>query len=215
MNEDHHSEEGHIAVENIGGIDETEIAFEPGVTVLAGRNATNRTSLLQAIMAALGSDQAMVKAEADEAHVELTIGNDIYTRTLERQNETIRTSGEPYLDDPTEADLFAFLLESNEARRAVTTDADLREIIMEPIDTDEIQTEIDRLVEQRQTVEQELAELDDLKGRLPTLEEERTQLEAELAETKAELTNVEDQLQAADAEVEQSRQDQAELEAKL
>jgi recombinational DNA repair ATPase RecF len=35
-----------LDVQNIGGIDETSVVFEPGVSVLAGRNATNRTSLL-------------------------------------------------------------------------------------------------------------------------------------------------------------------------
>ena len=46
-----------LSATNIGGIDETKVSFQQGVTVLSGRNATNRTSLLQAIMAALGSDQ--------------------------------------------------------------------------------------------------------------------------------------------------------------
>jgi len=29
-----------LAVENVGGIDETAVSFTPGVTVLSGRNAT-------------------------------------------------------------------------------------------------------------------------------------------------------------------------------
>jgi predicted ATP-dependent endonuclease of OLD family len=62
-----------LHVQNIGGIDETSVVFEPGVTVLTGRNATNRTSLLQAIMAAVGSDNVSVKADAEEAHVKLTL----------------------------------------------------------------------------------------------------------------------------------------------
>jgi recombinational DNA repair ATPase RecF len=33
-------------VRNIGGIESTEVEFGPGVNVLTGRNATNRTSLL-------------------------------------------------------------------------------------------------------------------------------------------------------------------------
>ena len=59
--------EATLDVLSIGGIDETSIVFEPGVTILAGRNATNRTSLLRGIMAALGSDDVSVKADADEA----------------------------------------------------------------------------------------------------------------------------------------------------
>ncbi len=48
--------EVNLNVRYIGGIDETEVTLSPGVTALTGRNATNRTSFLQAIMAALGSD---------------------------------------------------------------------------------------------------------------------------------------------------------------
>ena len=95
-----------VSVRNIGGIDQTEVAFKPGATILAGRNATNRTSLLQAIMAALGSDDISMKADADEASVDLTLDGETYTRRLERQNGTVHLSGEPYLEDSTLADLF-------------------------------------------------------------------------------------------------------------
>jgi predicted nucleic acid-binding Zn-ribbon protein len=205
----------HLVVRNIGGIDETEATFEPGVTVLAGRNATNRTSLLQAIMAAHGSDDVSPKADAEEGHVELAIDGETYTRTVERRNGRLETSGDPYLDDPTVADLFAFLLESNEARRAVLTDADLREVIMRPIDTDEIKADVDRLLEQRRQIDEQLDDLDGLKDRLPALEEERTQLQDRIEEKTAELADVEAEVEAADADVEQSREEQAELEDRL
>jgi recombinational DNA repair ATPase RecF len=39
-------EHAELSVENVGGIDSAEIALSPGVTLLTGRNATNRTSLL-------------------------------------------------------------------------------------------------------------------------------------------------------------------------
>lgn len=207
--------EGSLSVRNIGGIDETELTFEPGVTVLAGRNATNRTSLLQAVMAALGSDNVSVKADADEAHVELELGGETYTRTFQRRNGTVQTSGDPYLDDSTVADLFAFLLESNEARRAVVTDADLRDIIMRPVDTDEIQAEIDRLLDERRQTSDELDELDSLKDRLPSLEEERTQLQQQIEEKQTELQALETDIEERDADVEQSRDDKAELEDTL
>ena len=44
----------HVRVENVGGIAETEVTLSPGVTVLSGRNATNRTSFLRAIMGVMG-----------------------------------------------------------------------------------------------------------------------------------------------------------------
>ncbi len=72
-----------LSVQNVGGIDQTEVVFDPGVTVLAGRNATNRTSLLRAVMSVLGSDDVSVKADADEAYVELFLDVEVYTRTLQ------------------------------------------------------------------------------------------------------------------------------------
>ncbi|MFC6719791.1 archaea-specific SMC-related protein [Natrialbaceae archaeon GCM10025810] len=204
-----------LDVENIGGIDETSVELSPGVTVLSGRNATNRTSLLQAIMAALGSENVTVKADADEAHVKLTTGDETYTRTLTKSNGTIRTSGDPYLENPIVADLFAFLLESNEIRRAVTTNSDLRELIMRPVDTDKIEAEIDRLIEQRREVASELEELESLKKRLPTLEEKRTDLYSQIESKRDKLEETESKLDNFDADVEETRSEQSEVEEKL
>jgi len=204
-----------LKAENIGGIDRTEVRFEQGITVLAGRNATNRTSLLQAVMAAIGSDEASLKADAEEGHAELKIEGESYTRTLERHDDIVETSGNPYLEDPTLADLFAFLLESNEVRRSVVTDADLREIIMRPVDTAEIQAEIERLVDERRETDAELEELEDLKRRLPSLEEQRQELQTRIEEKKTALDEIESGIDSQDVDVEESREEQTEIETKL
>ena len=204
-----------IHAENIGGIEETTVGFSPGITVLEGRNATNRTSFLQTVMAALGSENVAIKGDADEASVELTLGEETYTRTLRRRSGTVVSDGDPYLDDPTLADLFAFLLESNEARRAVAASDDLRELIMRPVDTDAIQADIDRLVEKRRSLERDLEEIDSLKGELPGLEEKRTQIKQDIDEKKAELERKEAELEDADADIEQTREEKSELEDKL
>jgi recombinational DNA repair ATPase RecF len=98
-------EQASLSVSNIGGIDETHVSFEQGITVLSGRNATNRTSLLQGIMATLGSDQASLKADSKEGQAALEFGEETYQRTLHRRNGTVVTEGDPYLDDPEVADL--------------------------------------------------------------------------------------------------------------
>lgn len=206
---------GAVHVKNVGGINETSVEFSPGVTILVGRNATNRTSFLQALMAALGSGNVAVKGDAEEAEVELTLGDDTYTRELRRSSGGIVTDGDPYLDDPTLADLFAFLLESNEARRAVATGQDLRDLIMRPVDTEEIQSDIDHLVQERESLKQELAAIDDLKADLPDLEEQRTQLQTQIEEKKEDLDAKEDKLEAADGTVEETREEQSELEDTL
>jgi chromosome segregation ATPase len=204
-----------LTAQNIGGIDETEVTFTPGVTILKGENATNRTSLLQAIMAGLGSDQVSVKGDADEAFVELEIDGETYTRELSRNGSTIQTTGDPYLDDPELADLFAFLLETNEARRVVVNQDDLRDLIMQPVDTDQIQREVDRLIEERRGIEQEIDELDALKDQLPSMEERRTQLEDDLEVKREELAAKEAEIEDRNADVEEKRKEKEALEEKL
>lgn len=202
-----------LEVENIGGIDHSEISFSPGVTILAGKNATNRSSLLQGLMAALGSDNVSIKGEYEEAHVELTIEGETYSRQLYRRNGGIQSEGNSYLDKPTTAELFAFLLESNEVRRAIRQGQNLRELIMRPVDTDEIQDEIDRLVQQRRQLEDEIEEIESHKGKLPNLEEQRTSLRQEIEQKRTELEIKESELE--DKDVEETQEEKKKLEEKL
>jgi chromosome segregation ATPase len=204
-----------IHAENIGGIDRTDVEASAGVTALTGRNATNRTSLLQAVMAALGSDTASLKGDAEQGRVELTIGDSTYTRTLTRENGIVTTSGEPYLDDATVADLFAFLLESNEARRAVARGEDLRDLIMRPIDTDAIRAEISELEDERRRLDDQLDDLNALEGDLPDLEAERKRLGSQIADKRDELERKEAELDDADRDVDETREEKAELEDTL
>lgn len=207
--------EATLSAKNIGGITQTEVEIPPGVTVLSGRNATNRTSFLQSIMAAMGSEDATLKGDADEGVVELTIGGEIYRRTLRRTNGSVTTSGEPYLDDPTLADLFAFLLESNEARQTVVRKQDLRELIMRPVDTDEIQAEISRLDRQRDEIDEKLDELNSLKEERPSLEGRRQDLEEEIEAKREALAAKEDEIESADANVDETREEKQKVESRL
>jgi peptidoglycan hydrolase CwlO-like protein len=204
-----------VHVENVGGISESEVTLRPGVSVLAGRNATNRTSFLQALMAALGSEHVSLKGDADAGRVDLTIGNETYSRTLTRTGTTVQTGGDPFLDDPELADLFAFLLESNEARRAVARGDDLRELIMRPVDTTAINAEIDRLEREKRELDDELDQLESLADSLPQLEERRTKLETRIEEAEAELAAAREELETADTSVQRSREEKNALDEKL
>lgn len=205
----------HISVRNIGGIDATTIELTPGVTALTGRNATNRTSLLQAIMAALGSDHTSLKGDADEGSVELIVGEHTYTRTLTRTNGDVVTDGDPYLEDAELADLFAFLLESNDARRAVARSDDLRDLIMRPVDTEAIHTDIDQLESEKRELDDQLESLQSLEQQLPNLEQQRTQLTNQIEAKHEELTAKQDELDAADMDVEETRDEKDEFNEKL
>jgi DNA repair exonuclease SbcCD ATPase subunit len=205
----------HLSVENIGGIDELSTSFEQGVTVLAGRNATNRTSLLRSIMAAHGSDDVALKGDADEGFVELTIGGETYTRTFERQGDSVITGGDPVLGDTELADLFAFLLETNDARRAVANEENLRDIIMRPVDVESINEEINRLQQQKREVSNELSTLGNLSEKLPTLEQRRTKLNDQIDEKETELAEKEREVEEYDTSVSEQQEAESELESKL
>ncbi|PSP82468.1 chromosome segregation protein SMC [Halobacteriales archaeon QS_1_68_17] len=194
-----------VRVERLGGIEETDVRFAPGVTALVGRNATNRTSLLEAVMAACGSDAGELKGDADRGRVELRIGERTFAREFRERDGTVSATGDGYLDDATVADLFAFLLESNRARRAVARGDDLREIIMEPVDTDAIEAEIDRLEAEKRDVERELETVEELADRLPELTERRSDLDGRIERKREALASKRDALDDVRAEVAETR----------
>ena len=200
---------------NIGGINETSLQLSSGVTVLEGKNATNRTSFLQAVMAAMGSDRFTLKGDADHGHVRLTLGETVVEREFNRRNGTVESTGEGYLDDPELANLFAFLLENNEARRAVARGENLRELITRPIDTDEINAEIERLQVEKRQLDEQIEHIDERERDLVDLEQRKTRLETEIEDHEAELADLETQIEQADTDLQVERAEQAEVKEKL
>ena len=196
-----------VVVKNLGGIDETAVTFGPGTTVLSGRNATNRSSFLRSIMAALGSDRPVLKADADHGRVELTLNGETYTRSFERTEHGIVKDGNPFLADASDADLFAFLLEDNTARLAVERGDDLREVMLRPVDTAGIEAEIERLHNERQAIQEQLRELDGLRQSRRALAEERE----DVVERREMIAEQLDTLEAPEA-LDASREHQAALE---
>jgi len=190
-----------VSVENLGGIRSSEVTFADGVTLLTGRNATNRTSLLRAIGAGLGGSTGELKTDADGGSVTLSLGNDEYRRTFERDGRSVRVGGDPYIEDATLVDQYSSLLADNPARTAVRRgDGNaLREFIMSPVDTEAV----------RQTVERErrqIRSLEDALDEARRAQEKRAAVADELAADRDRLTEVE-------AEVASIRETVAEFEA--
>ena len=209
------ADSAHFSVENVGGIDRTDVEVPPGVTVLTGKNATNRTSFLRAIMCAMGSERVSLKGDADEGGVELTLDGETFERRLSRAGDATTFEGDPYLDDPEVADLFAFLLETNDARQAAAREESLRDVIMRPVDVDAIRTEIRRLESEKGDINDELARIESRKRDLPELERSRTSLREEIEEKRGELADLEDRIDDSSRNVEEGRKEQAELESRL
>ena len=209
------ADSAHFSVENVGGIDRTDVEVPPGVTVLTGKNATNRTSFLRAIMCAMGSERVSLKGDADEGGVTLTLDGETFERRLSRAGDATTFDGDPYLDDPDVADLFAFLLETNDARQAAAREESLRDVIMRPVDVDAIRTEIRRLESEKGDINDELARIESRKRDLPDLERTRTTLEAEIDGKRDDLATLEDEIDDSSRNVEEGREEQAELESRL
>jgi chromosome segregation ATPase len=202
----------HLSVERIGGIEETSVDLPPGVTILTGKNATNRTSFLQSIMAAMGSSNASLKADADEGGVTLEIGGETFERSLERTNGNVTFSGNGYLENPEVGDLFAFLLENNEARQSVARGDDLREIIMRPVDTAAIRQEIRQLESEKKEITNRIEEIESRRQNIAELERKKNEIQEEIAEKRDELEQKEREIDEESQDIEESRQEKEELE---
>ncbi|RDZ40106.1 chromosome segregation protein SMC [Haloferax sp. Atlit-19N] len=196
-----------LTVTRFAGLDDATVEFEPGVSVVAGRNAADRTPLLWGLAAALGSDEPSFEESADGGRVELAVESEVYTRAFVREGDRVVASGDPYLEDSTTADLFAFLLGSNEARQAVTGDRDLREFVTHSVDTDAVSEEIADLRAERAELDDRIAELSALESERPRLRERRDELdaaverlEAELADRREALARIEPSAVDADAD---------------
>ncbi|GGN10512.1 archaea-specific SMC-related protein [Halarchaeum nitratireducens] len=204
-----------VRVSNIGGIEETAVSLTPGVNVLVGRNATNRTSFLQSLMAVAGSERATLKGDSEEGRVEADLDGETFTRVLTRRGDGVDFSGDPIVDDAEVADLFAFLLEDNEARRAVATQGDLRELVMRPVDTEAINDRIDELVAERDRIDDEIENAEAAGRRIPDLEERRVELLDEIEAKREALEEKQAEIDDADADVDESREERDELEDAL
>lgn len=204
-----------LDVENIGGITETSVSFSSGVTILKGRNATNRTSLLQAIMAAMGSNRFNIKDNAESGSVRLKFDETIVEREFNRRNGGIDTNGDSYLDDPELADLFAFLLENNEARRAVARGDNLRDIITRPIDTEAINNEIERLQVEKRELDDKIDQIDSRERDQFDLGERKSQLKTEIEDHCERLAELENNIDEADTSLQVEREEQAKVQEHL
>lgn len=203
-----------VSVENVGGIGKQEQAIEPGVTILTGRNATNRTSLLRAIGAGLGGSSGELKADAEAGSVQLSVDSEQFTRSFTRDGQSIGVGGDPYTADGDVVDRYSCLLADNPARQAVERgDSDaLREFIMAPLDTDEIRATIERTQRSIRSLREELAEAERQREQLPALERELDERRDELDDVRAQLQSVRSEVTEYEADADAAEEAEAVVE---
>ena len=206
-----------LEVENIGGISHAEATFSPGVTILPGENATNRTSLLKALSAAQGNHNVSLKGDKSAGSVELTIDGETCVRKVYEKDGEIAFEGEYAIDSEHVelAQLFAFLFEDNEARRTIRNNEDLWEVVMKPVDTAEIERKIENSREERSAKETELAEVQSLQEQLPSLKQHQAELDDEIEGINEELANKRATVEEAEQELNEAERENRTLEEKV
>jgi DNA repair exonuclease SbcCD ATPase subunit len=180
-----------LEVRNVGGISHAELELPPGVTVLTGRNATNRTSLLKSLGQVLGGTTASIKSDCEEGRIDLEI-DDNYFSELTQAGSGTSVSGNPFSEDEVIVDHFVSLLEDNPVRRAVEQGRDLRDILMRPVDLSEIEERIEGYTDEIRQLDDRITEVKEQKHELPSLQEEKTSLSDEIEELDNQLEEIGD-----------------------
>jgi DNA repair exonuclease SbcCD ATPase subunit len=205
----------HVDVERIGGILEGSATVEPGLNAVRAPNWQGKSSFVEAIKTGLGVATPLTEG-ADRGRVHLGLPDRTVEVELLRENGGVRRRGEPYLTDEYDAvraDLFACLDETNEIRRAVRQGKNLEEVLLRPLDFQNIDRQIADLKRERERIESELAQATEAKKRLPSITEKVTRLEEELAD----LRDRREELggERADGDAQSSRSDLARARSEL
>lgn len=204
-----------IEISNLGGIDHLETTIPAGLTILSGENATNRTSFLRSIAAALGADDsaATLKSDAEEGSVELEMDAMSATREYSSTNGTVVRDGSPIAEDPDLVDTYASIFATNPARSVIRNGGDgLRDVLMRGVDTEAINERVRSLKRERSSLEQQLAEIETIKSDLPGLRERENSLESDLDSVEDRIETVEAEIEAYEATNEEIREAERHLE---
>lgn len=189
-----------VTAENVGGIESASITVSEGTTVLSGENTTNRSSLLSAIQAALGSNKPTIRTGADNGKVSLETPDKTYERTVTATQSGSEWSGEGFFDDPNVLQIFSILTRENPLRKNVQAGNNLYDLIMAPVDTNEIEEKITELKSERREITEKINSRKDKQQEIASLkqdkeekQEELTELQDRLSEVNAEIDKIDEQ----------------------
>ena len=182
-----------INIRNIGGIRSGNISVESGLNVIQGSNFQGKSSLIAAIQTVIGStghyDRYPLTENTDSSSVTLETDNGTYEITISdgatgASPETVET----YLTDETEqvaARLFAFLGENNPIRQAVRNGDDFTELLLKPLDLEQLDDKIDALQQERQSIKQDIDEAENAVDQVVEIQQSVSQLETELGKLRS------------------------------
>ncbi len=175
-----------LSVENVAGILEGTARIEPGTNAVRASNWQGKSSFVAAVETALGTAEPLTEG-AERGGVTLETGERRVAVDLRRENGRVSREGEPYLRDEYDvvrAELFACLGERNELRRAVREGENLEDVLLRPLDFQNIDERIADLKRDRESIEAELANAEEAAKRLPAVEARVREYESELEELR-------------------------------
>ena len=230
-----------VIVRNVGGIESGEATIRPGLNVVQASNFQGKSSLVAALRTAVGATGRYGGHPLTEGkdHGVVRIGTDTDERAVRlarTEAGEVSTSGQPYLTNDSDrlcARLFACLDAQNPLRAAVRDGDDLTDPIQAPLDTEDIDAQIEELTQRREELDRQIdaaeaaeskrrevreviaeleAELEDLRGRRETLaasgnDNERVdRLSEQLSGKSEELATVETEIDRIEDEIYRKRE---------
>ena len=202
----------HLVAENVGGIDECEFATDEGVTLVAGPNATNKTSMLRAVLFGVGADEVTIRTDAEEARVALSIHGERVERRAQRSGDKLAIDGDGLVTDERETILleqFAGLLQTNELRRAIERGDDVGPLLTRPLDVDRLKRERSEKLGRKRSLEREIASLEETDEQLAAARADRTDAIDRREQLEADIANLQDQRRSDDDELDELRERRA------
>jgi chromosome segregation ATPase len=182
-----------FAIENIGGIRSGTADIDTGLNVVRAENWQGKSSFVTAIQVVMGTtgdegEKHPLRDGASEGRVRLVSDSQKYETKLFREGRTVRQEGDVYLTEKQDricARLFAFLGENNPVRAAVRGGEYLGTLLTKPLDIEDIDSQIARLKEEKQSVESELQQAREASERIVSVQEKIAELETEIEQLQA------------------------------
>ncbi|MEZ3165089.1 archaea-specific SMC-related protein [Halorubrum miltondacostae] len=211
-----------LEVSNIGGIEKETFEISPGVTLVTGPNASNKTSLLKAFAFALGAESAPLRSGSTEGWVGLSNGDIDVHRQVTHVNGETKVSGQSLLEttegpsgDPSSLATFINLLEFNPFRTAIRHGDPIESLLMGPLDIEDLEAERAKLIESKKNLDSKISDLDGSRAELERVQEKRESINAELDELHEQLSDLRSRRDSAEEQDELSEyhQKQADLNA--
>lgn len=186
-----------LTVSNIGGIERETLSLAPGVTLVTGPNASNKTSLLKAFAFALGAESAPLRSGATEGWVDLSNEYIDVHRRISHNNGETRVDGKPLLEnrgelsgDPTALATFVNLLEFNPFRTAIRHGNSIESLLMAPLEVEDLEAKRAELIETKQELDDEIDNLDGSETELERVQKKHSSVKKELDKLNKRLSDL-------------------------